>query len=80
MRVERFELSHKLGLSQSPLPNWATRAEKFWISVLIAAEGFEPSFCSNLERTPYKDAVLPLNYAALPNADVEIRNADLLRK
>ncbi len=28
MRVKRFELLHKLGLSQSPLPSWATHAEK----------------------------------------------------
>ena len=33
----------------------------------IVAEGFEPSSCSDLERTPYKGAVLPLNYATSKN-------------
>lgn len=41
VRVERFELSTELGLSQPPLADWATRARVIWSLVLAA--GFEPA-------------------------------------
>ena len=74
--MKRFELLHRLGLSQPPLPVWATRAQMFWILDCgfwiikkILAAGFEPAINEVLNF-----ARLPFRHASLKNLKSEIQN------